>query len=348
MSIPTRQTSIKELADLIGAEIVGQSDAYISGIATLESAKALDLSFFANRKYHKFLLATKASIVILHPDDVNSCPTNAILADDPYLAYAKIATWLTKKEAKKTEIASSAIIANGVTLGKNVTIDSHVSIGSEVIIGDNVHIHAGCVIAEAVSIAHNTIIYPNVVIYTGVTIGAHCIIHSGAVIGSDGFGIANEQGEWLKVPQLGGVIIGDRVEIGANTTIDRGAIEDTFIAEGVKLDNLIQIAHNVKIGKNTAIAGCVGIAGSTTIGQYCAIGGGAGILGHLSIADHVHITATSLVTKSVSKAGVYSSGTPLQENAQWHKNFVRFKQLDKMYRCVSELDRQLHELDKRK
>ncbi len=339
MSIITRQANIKELADIVGAPIHGNAETTISGIATLQSADESELSFFSNRKYHKYLGQTKAAIVILHPDDLSACPTNAILADDPYLAYAKIAAWLTQADIQKKYTAPSALIADNVFMGKNTHIGAHVVIGSACHIGDNVSIHAGCVIADNVHIGEHTLLYPNVSIYADVQLGQHCIIHSGVVLGSDGFGIANDQGQWFKVPQLGRVIIGDRVEIGANTTIDRGAIEDTIIADGVKLDNLIQVAHNVKIGENTAIAGCVGIAGSSTIGKYCAIGGGAGILGHLTIADHVHITATSLVTKSISQAGVYSSGTPLQENSQWHKNFIRFKQLDKMARRLTELEK---------
>lgn len=340
MSISTRKANIKELAEIVGATVHGSSDATISSIATLELAGQSDLSFFTNRKYHKFLLSTKASIVILHSNDVAECPTNAIVADDPYLAYAKIATWLTKAEVQATQIDASAVISDNAIMGKNIHVGAHVVIGEGSQIGDNVSLLAGCVIGSHVTIGHNTIVHPNVSIYADVVVGDNTIIHSGAVLGSDGFGIANEKGQWFKVPQLGSVIIGNNVEIGANTTIDRGAIEDTVIENGVKLDNLIQIAHNVRIGENTAIAGCVGIAGSSTIGKHCAIGGGSGILGHLTIADHVHITATSLVTKSIRESGVYSSGTPLQENAQWHKNFIRFKQLDKMARRLSLLEKE--------
>lgn len=341
MSIITRQANIKELADIVGASIHGDPEVVISGIATLELAGQSELSFFTNRKYHKYLLITKAAVVILHPDDVDTCPTNAILSEDPYLTYAKIATWLTSSDIKQSQIASSAVIADNATIGENTNVGANVVIGNGSKIGHNVTLHAGCVIADNVKIGSGTVLYPNVSIYSNVVIGEKTIIHSGAVIGSDGFGIANEKGQWFKVPQLGAVIIGDNVEVGANTTIDRGAIEDTVIENGVKLDNLIQIAHNVRIGENTAIAGCVGIAGSSTIGKHCAIGGGSGILGHLSIADHVHITATSLVTKSIRESGVYSSGTPLQENSQWHKNFIRFKQLDTMARRLSKLEKKL-------
>ncbi len=337
MSIPTLQASLKELAELVNAGFQGDPETRVSGIATLEQAQPGDLSFFSNRKYHKFLSATQASIVILKPEDLEQCPTNAIVTDDPYLSYAKIAAWLTADPEQSSVVHDTAIIGKETHLGNNISLAAHVVIGEHCTIGDNVILDAGCVIADGVSIGANTHCYPNVSIYNQVSMGKNVLVHSGVVIGSDGFGIANDQGQWIKVPQLGSVQIGDHVEIGSNTSIDRGAIEDTVIENGVKLDNLIQIAHNVHIGENTAIAACVGIAGSTTIGKNCAIGGGAGILGHLSITDHVHITATSLVTKSINKPGVYSSGTPLQENALWHKNFVRFKQLDSMARRLMDL-----------
>ena len=340
MSITTRCASLAELSKLIGANVHGDPGISISGIATLELATKNDLSFFSNRKYHQYLANTQAAIVILQADDIEQCPTNAIVTDDPYLAYAKIATYLTEKVPQKSHIASSAVIADDVKIGDNIIIGANVVIHSGVKIANNVTIQAGCVISERVTIADGSFLYPNVSIYPNVAIGQHVIIHSGAVLGSDGFGIANEQGQWIKVPQLGSLIVGNHVEIGANTTIDRGAIEDTIIEDGVKLDNLIQIAHNVHIGENTVMAGCVGVAGSASIGKNCAIGGGAGILGHLNITDNVHITATSLVTKSISKSGIYSSGTPLEESQKWHKNFVRFKQLDCMARRLTQLEKQ--------
>ncbi len=346
MSIPIRQVSLKELAEFVNAGFQGNPETLVSGIATLENAQSDDLSFFSNRKYRRFLSSTQAGIVILKAEDVEQCPTHAIITDDPYLSYARLAAWLTTKQNTTASIHDTAIVGQDTHIGENVSLAANVVIGEQCRIGNNVTVDAGCVIADGVTIGDNTHCYPNVTIYKNVRIGKNTLIHSGVVIGSDGFGIANEQGKWIKVPQLGSVQIGDNVEIGANTTIDRGAIEDTIIENGVKLDNLIQIAHNVHIGENTAIAGCVGIAGSTTIGRNCAIGGGAGILGHLSITDQVHITATSLVTKSISKPGVYSSGTPLQENALWHKNFVRFKQLDSMARRITELQAQLKVLEK--
>ena len=339
MSIATRVASLAELSKLIVADIHGDATTTISGIATLEKAQKKDLSFFSNRKYHQFLSNTRAGIVILHPDDVEQCPSNAIVTNDPYLAYAKIAAYLTDNTLQESKVSPSASIADGVKLGDNVSIGDAVVIGQGTQIGSQVTIQAGCVIGEQVKIADGSFIHSNVSIYSGVSIGKAAIIHSGAVLGSDGFGIANDNGQWIKVPQLGSLVLGDSVEIGANTTIDRGAIEDTMIGNGVKLDNLIQIAHNVCIGDNTVIAGCVGIAGSASIGKNCAIGGGAGILGHLTIVDNVQITATSLVTKSIKKSGIYSSGTPLQESHLWHKNFVRFKQLDCMAKRLSQLEK---------
>ena len=346
MSIPTRQASLKELAEFVNAGFQGDPEARISGIATLEHARPGDLSFFSNRKYRRFLSSTRAGIVILKAEDVQHCPTNAIITEDPYLSYARLAAWLTSEQNPGALIHATAIIGQDTHIGEDVSLAANVVIGEQCHIGNNVRLDAGCVIADGVTIGDHSHCYPNVSIYRNVRMGKNTLIHSGVVIGSDGFGIANEQGQWIKVPQLGAVQIGDNVEIGANTTIDRGAIEDTIIENGVKLDNLIQIAHNVHIGENTAIAGCVGIAGSTTIGRNCAIGGGAGILGHLNITDQVQITATSLVTKSISQPGIYSSGTPLQENALWHKNFVRFKQLDSMARRLTELQAQVKSLEK--
>jgi len=343
MSIPTRHVTVKMLAELVSAKVEGKANAIVSGIATLENAGKGDISFFANRKYFKYLQSTKATVVILHHDDVIHCPENSLAVDDPYLAYAKIAAFLTDQGEKITNIDNTAAIHETALLGEHAVIGPNAVISKGVSMGDNVTIEGGCVIGENVTIGTSSILYANVSVYPGVTIGERVIIHSGAVIGGDGFGIAYDNGKWIKVPQLGSVVIANDVEIGANTTIDRGAIEDTIIERGAKLDNLIQIAHNVHIGENTVMAGCVGVSGSTTVGRNCAIGGGAGLVGHITIADNVQITGTSFVTKSINNAGVYSSGMPLQENAQWHKNFVRFKQLDNMARRLRKLEGQVTE-----
>ncbi len=344
MSIPTRKVAIKVLAELVSANVVGETDAMVSGIATLENAARGDLCFFSNRKYFKYLASTSATVVILHQNDVVNCPVNALVVDDPYLAYAKIAAFLTEQNINNTDIHCSAVIHDTASLGKNVVIGANAVISKEVSIGDNTVIQSGSVIGENTTIGSFSTLYANVTVYPGITMGDRVVIHSGAVIGGDGFGIANENGKWIKVPQLGSVVIGDDVEIGANTTIDRGAIEDTIIEQGVKLDNLIQIAHNVHIGKNTVMAGCVGVSGSTTIGSNCAIGGGAGLVGHINIADNVQLTGTAFVTRSINSPGVYSSGIPSQDNALWHKNTVRFKQLDSLARRLKSLEVRVAEI----
>jgi UDP-3-O-[3-hydroxymyristoyl] glucosamine N-acyltransferase len=343
-SIPTRHVAVKVLAELISAKVAEDADAIISGIATLENAGKGDISFFSNRKYFKYLTSTKATVVILHHDDAVHCPVNSLIVDDPYLAYAKIAAFLTAQGGTSTDIDNSAVIHETALLGENVVIGPNAVVRNGVSISDNVTIEGGCVIGENVTIGVSSTLHANVSVYPGVTMGERVIIHSGAVIGGDGFGIAYDNGKWIKVPQLGSVVIGNDVEIGANTTIDRGAIEDTIIEQGVKLDNLIQIGHNVYIGENTVMAGCVGVSGSATIGRNCAIGGGAGLVGHITIADNVTLTGTAFVTKSINSPGVYSSGIPSQENTLWHRNTVRFKQLDKMARRLKDLEGQVSKL----
>jgi UDP-3-O-[3-hydroxymyristoyl] glucosamine N-acyltransferase len=279
---------------------------------------------------------------------LEECPTNALIVADPYVSYAKIALLLNPAPSFDSQIDPTAVIAASASIADAVYIGAHCVIGENVIIDSGSVIGPGCVIEQACCIGRNSRLVANVTLCTGVSIGERCLIHPGVVIGSDGFGVANDHGRWIKVPQLGKVRIGNDVEIGANTTIDRGALDDTVIEDGVKLDNLIQVAHNVKIGAHTVIAGCVGIAGSAEIGKHCAIGGGVGVLGHLQIADGVQVTAMSMVTKSIKAPGVYSSGVPLQTNRDWHKNAVRFKQLDELAARVKELEQIISELTNKK
>ncbi len=329
------------IADAIGAVVEGDRDCLISGVATLESASRGDITFLANSRYRKFLKSTKASAVIIAADDSSECPTNCLIVEEPYLGYARAATLLFPAEKPDAGIHPSA------------------SVSTDAVIDESAYIGARCVIESGVTVGANSVIGPGTVLKEGVVIGREChlvanvtichkshlmnriLIHPGVVIGADGFGIAKDKDGWLKVPQLGIVRIADDVEIGANTTIDRGALGDTVIEKGVKLDNQIQIAHNVFIGAHTAIAACSGIAGSARIGKNCAIGGGVGILGHLEIVDNVHVTAMSLVTNSITKPGVYSSGTPLEESRPWRKNYVRMKQLDDMAHRISKLEKTL-------
>jgi len=338
----TKKLSIETIAEKFDLTIIGNDkQLIIEGIATLEHAQASDLSFFTNKKYKQDFLSSKAAAIIVSEADSDSCPGVALITDNPYLAYAKIADYLTRNEESNITKHPSAVIHDTATISANSSIGAHTVIAEGVVIGEGTVLEAGCVINAGSSIGSNCHLYPNVTIYHGVTIKNNVIIHSGSVIGSDGFGIANDNGKWLKVPQLGGVCIGNNVELGACCTIDRGALEDTIIENGVKLDNQVHIAHNDFIGENTAIAAQVGIAGSTHIGKNCAFGGQVGIVGHASIADNVQLTGGSRVLSSINKSGTYTSGTPLQETSLWHKNHVRFKQLDSLYRQLKKISKTL-------
>lgn len=340
--------SLGDLADIVGGTVQGEANKQLLGIATLQTAQDNELSFLANPAYEKYLADTKAGAVIVNAKSVEKCVTNALVHENPYLAYAQLShLWdplagLDKSDFKvhpSAEIASSATIESGVDIGPGVVVGEGVVIKSGVKIGANSVIGDDCLIDEGSRLS------ANVTVYHGVSIGKSCIIHSGAVLGSDGFGFAPVNGEWLKISQLGGVIIEDSVEIGANTTIDRGALDDTVIERGVILDNQIQVAHNVRIGQNTAIAACSAIAGSTVIGKNCIIGGASGIAGHLTIADGVHITAMTMVIKSLNDPGVYSSGTGVQPNAKWRKSIARLRQLDKMADRVKQLEKAIKARD---
>jgi UDP-3-O-[3-hydroxymyristoyl] glucosamine N-acyltransferase len=336
--------TLAELALHVDGQVQGDGAAVISGIGTLQSARAGQISFLANSRYRKFLQSTQASAVIVAQDYAAECPSNALIVANPYVAYARIANLFVGSLVCENGVHASAVVSASAHLGARVTIGPHSVIGEGAVLGDDVWIGAGCVLGRNVAIGADSRLEANITLWHGTQIGQRGLIHPGAVIGADGFGLANDNGVWIKVPQLGCVRIGDDVEIGANTTIDCGALEDTIIEDGVKLDNLIQIGHNVHIGAHTAIAACTAIAGSTKIGKYCGIGGTVGIVGHLEIADRVQITGMSMVTKSITDAGVYSSGTPLEPNSHWHKNFARFKHLDEMWRRIKHLEAQLEQL----
>lgn len=333
--------TLLELAEVVGGSVVGDGTCEVKGVATLANASGSDISFLSNSLYRKYLMSTSAAAVILTQEDAAHCPTNALVVADPYVCFAKIAAILNPPDSFKPHIDDLASVASSAHVAQTAYVGPNAVVAEKAVIGEGVYIGPGCVVEKGASIDEGSRLSANVVVCHGVKLGKRCLIHPGVVIGADGFGIANDRGRWIKVPQLGGVRVGDDVEIGANTTIDRGALDDTIIEEGVKLDNLIQVAHNVKIGAHTVIAGCVGIAGSAQIGRHCAIGGGVGILGHLQVVDGVQITAMSMVTKSIKTSGVYSSGTPLQSNHDWHKNAVRFKQLDELSKRVKALEKAL-------
>lgn len=329
------------LAQQLGGEVLGDSDVVISSLATLANAGSGQISFLANSKYTSQLADCKASAVIIAKQSVENCKTNALIVDDPYATYAKVAQLLDTTPAGAEDIAPSAIIADDVKFGENVAIGANAVIESGVVIGANAQIGAGCFIGKNAKIGENTKLWANVSIYHEVEVGAQCLFHSGVVVGSDGFGFAKEQGKWLKIPQLGRVIVGNRVELGANTTVDRGALGDTVIEDGVIIDNQCQIAHNDIIGENTAIAGCTVVAGSTKIGKNCTIGGAVAINGHMSVADNSYITGFSMVTKEITEAGVYSSGMPATTNKEWRKNTARLRQIDAMYKRLAKLEKEL-------
>ena len=332
--------TLAQIAEEINGRVIGDATYEVSSVGTLSNAESSQLSFLSNSKYKKFLKQSQAGAIIVSKDMSEYVVTNAIEVDDPYVAYAKAASLLHPVKKLSAAIHPSAAIDPSAEIGSNVSIGAHVVIEPGVIIKDNVTIGPGCVIEHDVILRKGVTLRPNVTLCFGVDIGERTIIHPGVVIGADGFGIANDNGHWIKVPQVGSVKIGSDVEIGANTTIDRGAIEDTVIADGVKLDNQIQIGHNVTIGKHSVIAGCTGIAGSTSIGEYCAIGGGTGMAGHINIANGVQLTGMSMVTKSINEAGVYSSGIPVEPTKQWHKNVIRYRQMDKLFDRVKQLEEQ--------
>ena len=339
----TRSFRLDEIAKALGAELRGDPALEVSGLATLQAAAPGQISFLANPSYAKYLAGTNASAVIMSPAAAGEAgaDTNVLLLDNPYLGYARLSHWFDPEPVAEAGVHPTAVvdpdaqIADDASIGPNVVIDAGAVVAEKVVIG------AGSVIGARTRIGASTVIRPRVTLAHDVVIGQRCHILSGAVIGSDGFGFANEKGVWQRIAQLGRVVLGDDVEVGANTTIDRGALDDTVIGDGVKLDNLIQIAHNVQIGDHSAMAAMVGIAGSTRIGRHCVFGGAPGVAGHLEIADQVHLTGMTLVTGDIREPGVYSSGTSADTNRQWRKNAVRFRQLDDLARRIRELEKKL-------
>ena len=326
--------TLAELAEKFDLNVQGNADTKIIGVAPLMTAGNEQISFLANSLYRKQLSQTQAAAIILRDADAALTSAPCLIAKDPYVAFAKISALFEIKPLINVGIHPSAVIDPSASVDPSASIGPFVSIGAHTQIEASAVIGAGCVIGEHCHIGANSELVARVTLVTRVRIGQRVLIHPGAVLGAEGFGLAMEAGRWLKVPQLGGVLIGDDCEIGANTTIDRGALGDTVLAEDVRLDNQIQIGHNVHIGAHTAIAGAVAVAGSAKIGSYCLIGGAAGIVGHIEICDKVRINAFSLVTHSITEPGEYTSGTPLQESREWRKNAARFKHLDEMARKI--------------
>ncbi len=333
--------SLTQLAETLGAQLYGDGNITISSIAGMNKAQAGQVTFLSNSKYRQHLLECQASAVILKEKDLPFCKTNALVVKDPYLAYALTAQKFDTTPSCANDIAPTAYISPTAQLGKHVSIGHHAVIEDGVVLGDHVQIGSGCVIGKNTRIGANSKLWANVTIYHSVEIGRSCLIQSGAVIGSDGFGYANDNGRWVKIPQLGTVIIGDHVEIGACTVIDRGALEDTHIADGVIIDNLCQIAHNVAIGENTAVAGATVMAGSLTVGKNCIIGGASAFNGHMEIADGVTVTGMSMVVKPIPTPGMYSSGLPAQSNREWRKTVARVMRIDDILKRLKNIENKI-------
>lgn len=332
--------TLGELASKVGVRLSNESfsNVEIEAVATVQSASTGEISFCANPKYKKHLADCKASAVILKEELESDFTGASLISKNPYATYAQVASLLSPADVPAPQIHPTAVIHETATVGANCYIGPNTVLDAGVVIEEGCLLVANVYIGNASVVGEDTRLNANVSVYHNCVLGKRNIIHSGAVIGADGFGFAHDSGQWIKVPQTGGVVLGDDVEVGASTTIDRGALENTVIEEGVKLDNQIQIAHNVRIGAHTAIAGCSGVAGSTTIGKHCTIAGMCTIVGHIELTDNVHVTAMSLITKSIKKSGSYSSGTGFEETNSWRKNSVRFKQLDAISRRLHKLE----------
>ncbi|MCP1316805.1 UDP-3-O-(3-hydroxymyristoyl)glucosamine N-acyltransferase [Vreelandella lionensis] len=340
MTHASHHLTLADIARHLDVDFEGDADQPIRGLATLKEAAPDQVAFLANRAYLKDLATTKAAAVLLHPEHGKNCPVPRLEMDNPYLGYAKLSQLFDPLPARDVPgIHPSAVVAEGVTLGAEVCVQANAVIESGVVLGDRVVVGAGSVIGADCVIGDDTRLHANVTVCHGVVVGKRVILHSGCVIGGDGFGFAHDGAGWHKIAQLGGVVLGDDVEVGSCSSIDRGALGDTVIGNDVKIDSQVQIAHNVTIGDHSALAGCVGIAGSTKVGKHCMLGGGVGLSGHLTICDGVQVTGMSLVTNSIHEPGVYSSGTGAMSNTQWRKNAVRFKQLDDIAKRLARLEK---------
>lgn len=339
----SKSYTLAQLANHLGAELRGPGELLVTGVGSLGGAEPDQLSFLADKKHASELATTRAAAVMLSAAMADATDRPVLLCDSPYLAYARVSQLFDTTPNPAAGIHPSAVVhpqaqlAADVSVGANCVVEAGAKLGAAAVIG------AGSVIGEGSMLGAGTRLHANVTLYHDVRIGEECILHSGAVIGGDGFGFAPSAGEWERIAQNGGVVIGDKVSIGANTTIDRGAIGNTVIEDGVIIDNLCQIAHNVRIGHHSGLAGTCGIAGSAVIGAHCTLAGGAGLVGHIELADGVHITGRTMVTKSIRQKGSWSAGTPMMPSADWRRAAVRFTQLDALARRVAELEKKLQD-----
>ena len=335
---------LDEIVKRLGGTLKGDGSVIVSQVGSLSSAVVGQISFLVNPKLREQLQATRASAVIVAPAFEDETTLPRIVHRNPYAYYARVVALLNPGDGRPAGVHPSAVLLSVVP--QSARVGENVVIGKDVCIGENVTLYPGCVIGDGVALGDDSLLYPNVVVYRDCSIGKRAIVQAGAIIGSDGFGFAKEDDRWLKIPQIGRVVIGDDVEIGANTSIDRGALDDTVIGDGVKLDNQIQIAHNVRIGEHTAMAGCVGVAGSTTIGRRCTVGGAGMIIGHLTIGDDVHVSAGTMITKNLKKPGQYTGVFPFAMHADWLHDAAQLKRLAKLVERVSELEKKLAKMEK--
>jgi len=337
--------SLGELATEFGCELVGDPEVRVDRVATLVNASPESVGFLASPAYRNELLSTRAAAVVLAEAEAGECPVATLISDDPYATYALIAGVLHPPAGHAAGIHSSAVIADSASISNSARISANAVIGQDCSIAEGVYIAPGCVLGERCSIGRDSQVLVNATLVEDVRIGERTIIHPGAVIGSDGFGNARRGSGWIKIPQLGGVVIGSDVEIGTNTTVDRGAIDDTIIEDGVRLDNLIQVGHNARIGAHTAIAGLTAIAGSATVGKRCMIAGLAGVIGHVTICDDVVITAQALITKDIHEPGVYSATFGAEKDKDWKRMIVRFRRSEALEKRVAELEAKVNKND---
>ena len=334
--------SLADIAARLGGDVLGDPETRVHQVAALASAGAGQITFLANRKYRNQLQTTQAAAVILSPGEADGFAGPRIVVGNPYAYYARVTALLNPVARPASGVHPTAVVDSAVPA--SAVIGAHVVIGRDVVLGEGVHIQAGCVIGDGAQLGAGSLLYPNVTIYHGCRVGARAILHAGVVIGSDGFGFAPDGKEWVKIPQIGVVVVGDDVEIGANTAVDRGALEDTVIGHGCKIDNQVHIAHNCHIGDYSVIAGCTGMAGSTTLGEHCILGGGSLISGHLKLAPNTTISGGTTVMRSILEPnGVYASVFPMDTYENWMHNASHIRRLSKLADRIKELEKQLKE-----
>lgn len=333
--------TLNELAAVAGASLRGDPSKVIESVGTLQDAGPDAITFLANQRYKAQLPDTRAGAVVLLPEDVDQCPTDCLVTDNPYLAHARILAALYPEDVPEAGIHESSFVDPSARISATAYVAPNCFIGADVTIADGVIIGPNCVLLDAVEVGAESRLVASVTLGRGTRLGARCLVHPGAVIGGDGFGLANDDGRWIKVAQIGRVVLDDDVEVGSCSSVDRGAIGDTLLERGVKIDSQVHVAHNVRVGEHTAIAGCAAIAGSSSVGAYCTIAGGAGITGHVELGDHVHVSGMTAVTRSIRDPGLYTGTVPAIAHDSWLKNFARLRQLDNMARKLRHLEQEV-------